>query len=77
MVARNGRVERERRFPAVTLALMRRWAAWYWTRAGWEIGEAYARFAVMLEYINRRRLNGRVLPLLKRPSYETFRLEAR
>lgn len=77
MVARNGRVERERRFPEVTLALMRRWAAWYWTRAGWEIGEAYARFAVMLEYINRRRLKGRVLPLLKRPSYETFRLEAR
>jgi len=77
MVARNGREERQRRFPPVTLALMRRCAAWYWTRTGWAMLDGYGRFVKLLEYINGRRFRSGRLPLLKRPSYETFRREVR
>jgi putative transposase len=75
MVAKTGRGERQRRFPKVTQALMKRWAAWYWTRLGWAMIDAYAKFTKRLEYINGRRFRGGMLPLLKRPSYTTFCLE--
>lgn len=75
MVAQTGRGERQRRFPQITLTMMERCAAWYWTRIGWSIYEGYSRFTRLLEYVNKRRLLGVGLPLLKRPSYQTFCLE--
>lgn len=72
MVARTGRGERERRFPEITVTMMQRCAAWYWTRTGWSIIDAYARLTKILERVNRGRLLGTSLPLLKRPSYPTF-----
>jgi putative transposase len=75
MVARTGRGGRERRFPQITLTMMQRCAAWYWTRTGWSIVDAYARLTKILEYVNKRRHLGEALQLLKRPSYQTFCLE--
>jgi putative transposase len=77
MVARNGRLDRQKRLPQITRTMMQRWAAWYWTRTGWSIADGYARFVKLLEYINLRRLRGQTLPLLHRPSLETFRREVR
>ncbi len=76
MVA-SGRYGRKRRFPNLILALMQRWAVWFWTRTGWSIRDSYSRFAKVVAYINKRRLRGKRLPLLKVPTYETFRHQVR
>ena len=76
LVARSGRMRRQRQFPVVTIRLMQRYGAWYWTRLGLSFTDAYARFTKVLEYINRRRCRG-VLEPLSRPTFETFRKETR
>lgn len=77
LIARNGRVERARRLPSTILELMRRSATWYWTRLGWTIDDAYARFVRIIERINRWRVERGTLPRLQPPSTETFRKEVR
>ena len=77
MVSMSGRGPRRRRFPDETLRMMRRFAAWYWTRLGWSMADAYARFATLLIYINSRRSAHPYLPQLKRPSRQTFEKEVR
>lgn len=77
MVSVSGRGPRRRRLPGETVRMMQRSAAWYWTRFGWSMADAYARFSRLLIYINQRRSTQTLLPQLKRPSRQTFEKEVR
>ena len=77
MVSVSGRGPRRRRFPAETVRMMQRSAAWYWTHLGWSMADAYARFTTLLIYINKRRSTPALLPQLKLPSRQTFEKEVR
>jgi putative transposase len=78
MLSMTGLSARSRRLPLETVELMRRGIALYWACQKWSIKDAYAVFYRRLGYINHRRWRGGSgLPLLKVPSFETFRLGVR